>query len=778
MSEYSPPITLSGPKVINTITDKGYGISEALSNTFFVPNTNSAPNAPTLTTSTIPNLISDGQKVSTNISIAVGSNILTASSSVFSIADVGKILAVARTDCYLGVSPWYSTDVAHVVIKAFISTYSVIVSQVGSASPNNFGSVNQTQSWPYSSTPCTLMWGTDNSPALQTALTSIGKAGGGTIVIPPGNFVFGTQVAVYSNTSIVGSGKTSNLMLCGIATSGSSANSEVSPLFINIYQLTWNPNPQFIPNYTAASFAATYGDHDITFSNLSFDASISGAAYQAICSRMLFVTRTGFSNCYAQGTQYAPFEAFNFFGCHQFYIRDCSFVNPGFVLQPYIGWTDGDISNNYIYLSYWGVTSPTSSIANFVPTGISFNSVGVTIAGVPSLQSASNLSIRNNTIYLNGSGNSANTPLALQLFPDGTACPIQNVIISGNKVYSTGSYNLGLQINGTGTNVLISNNEFVSLDGTAFTPIGVAYQPDATNGLPTVAATTGGSSSVTLTWAAHGIPTTSAFPLYLRTSAQTSVGGLTLSGVYPITSIPSANSIVFNAGSNAGSTATASIGGSTFWQIREYPASITISNNKFLDCINSTQGLIYTQGSNLVIANNDFAFSSGATTGSFISLIQVDSINASLGNNLVSYNSGPTGTLSLPSGYLGNNRVCYGQYTQYPIIIDTNVAGGNFIIDNAGLTVSGATPAITLYETASGRTAGFLSSDGFNLTLSSGIGNMTLTDGSASIVMSAGTITLSSLQLTNVPYTAGAPSATGYLTITDSAGVNRKILCA
>ncbi len=605
--------------------------------------------------------VSDCQVVATNISIGIGSTTLTSSVAVFVPGDVGKSINVTRTDV-LGWNPWWGPNgnTAFPTITAYISATQVQVSIAGGALPSSTNSA----SWPYNNTPCNMMWGTNNAPAIQKALASHSA-----VFVPDGNFGVASQIILKSGNTLFGHKSTSKIFAIGV-TDDTTGNANPGPLFVNTYY--GSASSLNIPYGGVPAWTLEYGDNNIIIDNLYVDLTQAGIGYGGQFGRMFCVSRGRYSNLTVVGNPLIGIEGPNLVGCNDWDVYGTLLVNVLNGFNPFCGCTNIRYFENTQYA--FPIPSTPTGITGGGGICIGINSIGVQSGGQPT----KNVRIFKNTVYLYGSQNSAYIMTGIYMFPDTGESYISDSEICENIVICQGSGNLPILLVGGNLNCNVNDNIIVGYDGSGGEPIKVegqfAFVPPSTT--PTSITTISGSSSATVNWTAHGMVGYALpyFPYYLTVNSGPAIGGTTLNGTYPVIAVNNANAFTINLGANATSSATTAWG-SGFASVIFGPINCTVARNKLRDCVSTTgsKAMIYCEGAGNIVKDNDVSYSLLSAAANYSCIVGVSPYS----NGricIVLNNTGPTGIAALNEYWSGTNRVGYiAQFaTVTPLILDAD----------------------------------------------------------------------------------------------------------
>lgn len=632
---------------------------------------------------TLYGAVADAQQVSTTASMVPGSTTLTVGSPVFTVADIGKIIALQRTDVVNGTPPWWSNvTAARVVIRGYVSPTQVVLSIAGGSNPNTG------ESWPWALVPCTLTWGTDNASAFQQACDAVkASPGGGTVYVPPGVYAIGSQVVLSSYTRVYGAGVSSAIYCC----SSDAVGMGIGP-FSNAAAVRWwptlsqvNSGADYVPN-----FLANNGDAEIVFDNLLINSkgltNPATTTCKVIC--LIFVTRTCVRRVRFIGAPMNPQTAVAAIGCDDHEVSDCRVTG---VSRP---------------LDHWSGTTRIRVLRNVIdlPVSVENNSVCVQVnpegPGPREAELVYQIAIEDNIFELNGATGSWLPPWAVQVNDLISESPIQAVHIRRNQIRATGTYNNGIYFGGMGQGVDVSDNLLEGVVSKNYGIITVSNVAMNTVALPSGAtiSTVSGSNQVTVAWPGHGVAlaNTQFGTPYTQwvTAGPLVIGGITLNDTMPVVAVPDVNTLVCQAPNTASST-TSGTWTPGFVAIYEFPFGSRISNNTLRDCINSQTtnggGIIRIAGAYSSVVGNQIILSPGVTAN-YTCMIAVSPIGDGTPVGFFAGNSGPSGTLSNP-GWNGTARIAWNPYNHgvQPVIIDPDIAGDTLSFGANSLAMTGGT---------------------------------------------------------------------------------------
>ena len=461
------------------------------------------------------------------------------------------------------------------------------------------------------------------------------------------------------------------------------------------------------PNTTPAAQT----DGDIQVDNLYFDMTQNVGSFDGSALSFYLARRIRVSNVTVVGSAAITLSnqssGFQFQGCDDFSVTECTFYNCVNCVDCWKGSTNGRISSNYMLCP----PNP-NSLGNY--GAIQINGVGSPRSPVnlsQDIEASTDHVIADNKIYIQGGGTTA-----IFLDPLGPGSLVDQITVVGNEITAltpllTGGINYGCIMRGSNGKSTIANNTFnnmnlapVFFDKGGYGPVisGVSNGIQTFNGFSNVTVTTTNGTN-TLAIPSNYNSSTSPNPVYLQLNAvgggpTTAVGGLTFNGTYLILSVPDATHVIIQAPAAAGANAT---GGGNLAMFLDMgtPANCVMTGNKFLNT-NSfsrqaalTNALTTTTGGTastvtITDAGHQIASGTGAT-----SLISVNITSSSGGNVSV-------GGLTLNGNYLVNGYI---SSTQYTISVAPQAAssattgGGNIIVSYGGqvMDVKGSGHVIT-----------------------------------------------------------------------------------
>lgn len=605
--------------------------------------------------------------------------------NVFASGDVGKSIAVVRQDVYGGFAPYNNAGSGYAAvptITAFNSASSVNLSAVGATAPT--GSPDFVpQSWPYSGTPSVIVWGTDNTTAIQNALNATGD-----VVIPVGNFCFAKQLTIPSDTKLRGENAKSVLVPLGV-TGTESTGSNVIPAIVN---------PAYLSQYSqmvsgtwvdgAMNLLALFGDHDISMMDFMLDMRAAGQAMGSWTSRFFLVRHTEVRRLRMIGSPMNGFEGPNAVACDDFRVIDNDYENTTSGFTPWYGCNKLKCSGNRFKTAYNG--APSSTWGPSFTVAVEINVVG----GAAADQRTTDVEVTDNLIILRGSAVAAHPSQAIWIFPDGWNSTIDRLVVSGNRIQCSGANNCGIAALGGVVGGVVEDNIIEGADGGGFSPIHVEYEGATSASYTTIASVTptSGSSIMTVSWPSNGYTGLNlpVVPAFFWTTAGLTVGGIGLDGYYRVTSVIDANTFTIDVRQNASnSTQVAWNGG--FANLVAYSVGIRVRGNTLRNCSApgvTPSALIRANGVDVAVESNKAALPLGASPN-YVALVATQSFNG-FGNGVVRGNTGPSGVGSIPAAWLGNNRVLWAQYYNTPLVVDVDEAGNENILAGS-MTVPDAT---------------------------------------------------------------------------------------
>ena len=273
------------------------------------------------------------------------------------------------------------------------------------------------------------------------------------------------------------------------------------------------------------------------------------------------------------------------------------------------------MTQNYIYVA------PNPNVSTTAYSCGNINGVGTITSGVSTdHETLRDVTIDKNVCYVNGA-TGIGSVVAWNNGTLSSGSKMINVLFAQNTTIASGSKNTCYGANGDIDKNDLINNDFENCDtGSIFLSQHATAWAAASNILDT----TSGSSSVVITLAGANVGNVS-IGNYAKLSGVTSVGGLTLTGYYPVTAVGT-DSITINAGSAASSTATSagSTTVTTYWGT--YRNSRIIGNR----CVNCTSpagdAVFVVLGPGNTVADN---VAEGGTYGSVVRTSWFDCCNSS-----------------------------------------------------------------------------------------------------------------------------------------------------
>lgn len=624
----------------------------------------------------------------------IGPASLTA--NVFAIGDVGKTIAVSRQDVWAGFNPWWnnsgSSTVGHATIAGYISPTSVTINLPGSVAPAGYPTF-QAQSWPYSSTPSTICWGTDNTPAFNAAITAARSLGRCVVRPTEGVYCFASPVVLQGSTVLEG-GPGVVLLPLGVMVSG---NANVVAFMCNANYLAMIASGPSVSGTERASRLLN-GDVDIVVRDLTIDMSASGQSFGGITMRIARNGRSRVQNIRIFGSPLNPYEGPTHVACDDYAVTDCTYLNAGNAFMPWAGETNGRFQRNTI------VHPANYSQATTYGVG-GYGSFQINSADNPPTdnETASFIVVSGNTLYLNGATQPANATYGITLFPDGPGSSIRNVRVHDNTLAMTGANNSPVSILGGTANVKVSNNTLIGADGARNTINVIDHNGGrvGTNAAPTSVTSVFGTNVLTIVWTGHGYDGSNvALGQTFFTcvgSAEITVGGTLMHDTFPVLAVLDANTFTVETVLPASSSQTVAWPGGYFQDITSYPMNIDITGNQFVDCAMPGGYVISCRGIGCKINFNDLTLSAGtaagiAQTGNYLSFAYLAGVRSERVGTLIG-NTAPPGVGSLPGSVFGNNRVAWVSVEPPPIVMDFDDEGGVINVNGSQIvTGSGVAP--------------------------------------------------------------------------------------
>lgn len=620
------------------------------------------------------NAIADCLTALTEVTLSVGAFTLTTTQNYFSSGDVGKIFYAIRQDVPGGLSPWWQTNQGNVTITQVLAPNTINLSVIGSNAPPAGAYVPQ--SWPYLNTLSQIFWGTDNSPAIQAAILS---GVGDSVFVPTGTFATSTTVYFPSNTTLRGYSATGSVLLPmsvnspGWFGTGTSGNTNIVPAFCNEAYKNYFGTNSPITDVDAAIAAS--GDTNISVNSLVIDMRAT-AILGGVSWRNFLVSGLTMSNTTISGNAYTGPEGPNCIGCAGVNLSSNFYLNAGYAFNPWTGPHDITFSNNYVDVLYNAVS--TGGITSFPGPylGCVLNVVGLTPTN--DLHTY-NIEISNNKFYLHGADYTNYPTIGIGIVPDGMDCPVSNVGIFNNTIYCSGFYNGAFVFNGNLLGVKVYNNTVIgcNAEGNYISSVlsmqGSSETQAGSSAIVNVSSISG-SSTVSIDWPGNGYAGTNLDVLasYFQVGGGPTVGGISLNGIYPITSVLSASGFNFFVSGQTASATTSAAWNGAFATITQLPQSCQIFNNLLINCTSPSNPLITVNGINNALKDNTATYTNNATV-SHLCFVSWGAVVGAYPAGAVIGNAGVPGT-GVPAGYLGNGLVAYANYTATPVI-QNNVTG-------------------------------------------------------------------------------------------------------
>jgi len=249
---------------------------------------------------------------------------------------------------------------------------------------------------------------TDDTTAIQAALTAINASGGGLLLFAANKTYIIDTVTVYSNTTIMGADRESTIV------------------------------KHKAPG-SAQMFNVTSGATNVSFFNMKFDGDEAnqGVATYSVCIRTTLARRTQIENCrFDNGGD----RAIDIRGSTETYIRNCHFFECG-ILNP-----DANGGNAISVDVHLTTHSERVYVINCL-----FEKFGDTAIGCPS---SDEIYIAGNFIY--GMGYFGETPLITESGISVNGC--KNAVVTGNNLYSVKYYGIiGIRLTAGGVNYEVEN---------------------------------------------------------------------------------------------------------------------------------------------------------------------------------------------------------------------------------------------------------------------------------------------------------------------------------
>ena len=583
----------------------------------------------------------------TTATVAAGSRILNVGASIFSSADVGKLIMVCRE------------DVAHALTftKLTITAYYSPTSVQLSGTPYNVG----LPYGPVSGQTCRITVGSDASPGIQAALDAALAAGGGEVYLPPGRYALGATLAIGSKTRLFGSGYSSELVACGVGWQNQPLTGD-GPIIVN---KDVRNNPQTAGNF---DFSPDFRvDSDITLDN--FRITTDGAVPQT--QKCVSFTMAKRIRCLRLNIDVTSSVGLNGIACpgsEDVLIWECRVNN---------------VSGDGAGFDFWKGTQDIKIIGNIVrtrPNGanqvININAIGT---DYDDAERSDYFQIVGNRIEMNGAGGGE----LVAIYCDGLrpGSPTTYGVIANNTIIGvSGIDNCGIIARTEGGYLHIYNNTLIRLGGDQVER-GVIrlHSVGAPSGtaLTAPASVVNGSNIVTVSWPNHKI---TAFEVTNGTWVFVPVnfGGITFTGVrngfHKVLSVVDANTITIQAPSNA--TSTASGLGTGTWTLWNGPThGNSVISNTIIDPIRPGFSPIDIGGYDNICIGNKVVVTSGSPN--YGSLINIWSHTPTGGTPpaVIADNFGPSGT-GVPSGSTGDTQISWRTGTAMPFIRHADITTG------------------------------------------------------------------------------------------------------
>jgi hypothetical protein len=586
--------------------------------------------------------------------------------ATFSAADVGKTISLRRLDFFFGHQPWY-TNATPVTITAVNSPTSIVVSQPLSSSPGG------SEPWPFNSVPCVLVWGTDNSPAMQAAANAVSAMGGGELFIPAGQYLFASTVTVASQTFV--RGERGATWLIGI---GRVDTPTTGALFTNTAMTDYWPTLSVtgLGVNGAATQRQYLGDQNIHFTDLCFDQRCTDHGGVGGISLFLTTTTT-VTFCEFRGSFSRGITGVQHIGTDQ------SFLAFNKVTNAYNGGFDNWAGYANHRVAYNLVSCAPSVQGHNGPVGMQFNAVGLGISSPGGdTQIVQGLDVIGNTVRMSAYANqSGNFPITV--WPDSQNSAMERIKFALNTFISPAPsqrFNDGVLIRGN-----ISGVQFVENIVEGFGRNAVRMGADS-SGLavtkPTTLTPTNGSNLVNVYWPASNVTGTNltvGMAVFVNNGGP-SVGGVALTGWEPVVSVTDANNFTIQIQANA-SDSTPVAWNAAYATVTRYPVDARLANNVMRNCdyAGSGHSIVQLYARNGELSHNKSSFPVGYTPA-YNFAYYMEGPSRSNGNFVVypGYamgNTAPDGTGALPAGIDGSNRLAWNHYTGAPIGFDVSESG-------------------------------------------------------------------------------------------------------
>lgn len=279
---------------------------------------------------------------------------------------------------------------------------------------------------------------TDDTKAFAAAFNAVGTAGGGTVSIPPGNYLLSSPVALWSNTLVAGSGAASVVTASSTWVDPGTYGTDPYMFFTN-------------KNYGAVPIV----DDNIAIQNLSFlwTNQNTGAAHSI---RFVCASNIKVMNCRSDGG--GDHTALR--GCTDTLIFGCSAYNGKNAAYDHWGYNGLGPTNARIIACY-------AQTANAGYQFVNFNAVS---SENPQPTVADGCIIANNEFVYTG----ATQGIPINLNPMGSGNTTKNIIVANNKM--TG--NILVTARGNCQAVSVSDNV---MDVGGLTNAAIAFYTDGTD---------------------------------------------------------------------------------------------------------------------------------------------------------------------------------------------------------------------------------------------------------------------------------------------------------
>lgn len=577
---------------------------------------------------------------------------------------------------------------------------------------------------------------TDDTAALQCGV-NLARIEGGSLSIPALNFVVRGNL-VLSSGSVVKCAPGAVLW-----------EQWQETIFINS-----NAQRNWLTDYTAAN-RTTATDHDITVQGCTGNFTQAGTKsgpwmLGSGMGAFLLAQRVHFDNNFVYGDVTGVFsqEIPNVIRLQKVFDSDAN-GNFGSGIYNLVGIWGG--SQNVVATFNTGFLAPNLTSANAYSCS-NINGVG---AAPNDHQTTSEITYSDNYCAPAGGANGTGGMVAYNNAAGSSGSVLNDLIFDRNRTYATGSKNFCFSATGALDGWTMRGNVFSGCDAGAV----VLTAKALSWGTPTTPFTTTSGSPLVLTTIAGVTTGNVSVGNWISIAGSVSVGGLTLTGTYPIVAVdPTGGDFTFNAGANASSSANG--GANAINTYQGNPRNFVVEGNHLYNTnalnstySNNTGGEFWLQGPNNVLKNNTV---SGGSYGSLALVSDFDCCSATtpvptvVGGNVGTLGSGVpplTAGWAIAGDAFVAFQAGYGPQIQdyapeplgqchLPMILPSSGTMGNNGALSAITALPFTYPAAYIYmpagAIASGSTAGFYYFVGSSTTAGT-IYNNTYTGGNCSI---------------------------------------------